>query len=513
MRAVPRRVHANLTFGLLVVTLLIPDLAQAFGFSDVARRAQMLAAESWQEPKNELPKALRELTYDQYRDIRFRPERALWRSNTLPFEIQFFHPGFLYTQPVRIHIVARDGVQKLRFRPEDFDYGKNKIDTDHFEDLGFAGFRVHFPINKPQYKDEIAAFLGASYFRALGKDQLYGLSARGLAVDTALMSGEEFPAFTEYWIVWPSEASRELEIYALLESRRVTGAYRFVLRPGAETRVDVRAKLFPRGQMEKLGIAPLTSMFFFGENQPASTGDYRPEVHDSDGLLVHTDKGEWVWRPLVNPRRLLVTSFELNNPRGFGLMQRDRDFDHYQDLEARYERRPSAWIIPKGNWGKGRVELVQIPTPDETNDNIVAYWIPAQLPQPGQSLELQYRMAWQHNRLTQPPLAWITQTRHGHGYRKQADDDDSLRFIVDFDLGALKKPGFKQLDQDNQPEAAIWAGSNAEILEKQSFHNAANGGWRVSFRLQRKNEEPIEMRVTLRMDGKIISETWSYVLP
>jgi glucans biosynthesis protein len=234
--------------------------------------------------------------------------------------------------------------------------------------------------------------------------------------------------------------------------------------------------------------------------------DYRPEVHDSDGLLLHTGNDEWVWRPLVNPRRLLVTSFALHSPRGFGLMQRDRDFSHYQDLEARYERRPSVWVTPKGGWGAGRVELVQIPTPDETNDNIVAYWVPAELPPRGKPLELQYRLAWQLNKVTQPPLAWVVQTRRGHGYRKEADD--SQRFIVDFDSTALKK-----LDGKSKLEAAIWAGDNAEILEKQSFRNDATGGWRVSFRLKRRDEEPVEMRVTLRAGGKIVSETWSYVLP
>jgi glucans biosynthesis protein len=500
-----RRIQFLLHCGLWLVATL-PAPAWAFGFNDVARRAQALAAEPWQEPESELPKVLRELNYDQYRDIRFRPERALWRRNGAPFEIQFFHPGFLFTQPVRIHVVTAEGVQKLRFRTEDFDYGANRFDTSDFEDLGFAGFRVHYPINTPKYKDEIAAFLGASYFRALGKNQLYGLSARGLAVDTAALSGEEFPAFTEFWLVWPQQDSREIEIYALLESRRVTGAYRFVLRPGSETQMDVRARLFLREPVEKLGIAPLTSMFYFGENQSAKVEDYRPEVHDSDGLQLHTGNGEWVWRPLVNPERLLVTSFSSENPRGFGLMQRDRDFGHYQDLEARYERRPSAWVTPKGNWGKGRVELVQIPTPDETNDNIVAYWVPAELPPPGQPLELQYRLSWQLQQLTQPPLAWVSQTRRGHGYRKEVDD--SLRFVIDFDDSVLRRR-----DREVKPEAAIWAGDNAEILEKQSFRNDANGGWRVSFRLKRKDEHPVEMRVTLRVDGKIASETWSYVLP
>jgi len=491
----------------IIFSLVLPGSSiQAFGFNEVALRAQVLAEKPWREPKYELPKALHDLTYDEFRDIRFLPERALWRLSDSPFEIQFFHPGFRHNRPVKIHVVTNEGVQKLRFRPEDFSYGANKFNANSFKGLSYAGFRVHYPVNQLHYKDELAAFLGASYFRALGKEQLYGASARGLAVDTALMTGEEFPTFTEFWIVSPKTGVHELEIYALLESRRVTGAYRFVLQPGDETRMDVRLKLFPRDHMEKLGIAPLTSMFLFGENQRSETEDYRPEVHDSDGLLLHTQEGEWVWRPLVNPERLLVTAFGLNNPRGFGLMQRDHAFSHYEDLEARYERRPSIWIAPKGSWGKGHVELVQIPTPDETNDNIVAYWVPAQSSEKGKPMEFQYRLSWQLNNLTQPPQAWVTQTRRGYGYRRETDD--STRFVLDFSATALKLP-----TKSEKPEAEIWVGDNAQILEKQLFKNEVSDAWRVSFRLKRKDAEPVEMRIALRAKDKIVSETWSYVLP
>lgn len=490
----------------LCTSVTLPAAAIPFGFDTVAQRAQALAKKPWQEPENKLPKILRELTYDQFRDIRFRPERALWRGSSSPFEIQFFHPGFHYTRAVKMNTVHRDRVQALPFRPEDFNYGINKFDKNEIKDVGYAGFRIHYPINQSQYKDELAVFLGASYFRALGKKQLYGSSARGLAIDTGLMSGEEFPSFTEFWITAPTAGPNELEVNALLESKRITGAYRFILHPGDTTHMDVRIKLFPRDRIEKLGIAPLTSMFLFGENQPSEAEDYRPEVHDADGLLLHTREDEWVWRPLVNPQRLLVTAFALNNPRGFGLMQRDHDFSHYEDLEARYERRPSVWVTPKGNWGKGRVELVQIPTPDETNDNIVAYWVPEQAPALGESLELNYRLSWQLNNLTQPPLALTAQTRRGYGYRREPDD--SLRFVVDFDSTNLKS----QSPQEKL-DAAIWAGNNAEVLEKQAFPHEVSGGWRVSFRLKRKDENPVEMRVTLRAKTKIVSETWSYVLP
>ena len=295
---------------------------------------------------------LRELDYDAYRDIRFRPEKALWRAEKLPFELMFFHQGRAVPEPVRINVVEPAGERVVAFDPALFDYGKNKLDPQTLRGLGFNGFRVHYAINKPGYKDEVVVFQGASYFRALGKGQSYGLSARGLAVDTAAAEGEEFPRFVEFWIERPRANATSLTIYALLDSRRVAGAYRFVLTPGAETTMQVTARLYLREKIGKLGIAPLTSMFAFGENQPGRD-DYRPEVHDSDGLSIQLGDGEWIWRPLVNPRRLLVTSFGTTNPRGFGLMQRDRSPASYEDPEAQYERRPSAWIEPVGNWGAG----------------------------------------------------------------------------------------------------------------------------------------------------------------
>ena len=308
-----------------VAALAFAAAAGAFDFDDVAKRAAALAAQSFKASKPDLPKALKELSYDDYRDIRFKPARSLWRASNLPFEVQLFHPGLYYDQPVRIHEIVGGAAREIRFDPELFDYGKNNLDKAALRNVGFAGFRVHAALNTPKYKDEVLVFQGASYFRALGKDQRYGLSARGLAIDTALASGEEFPHFTEFWIDRPDPQAKELTIYALLDSPSVTGAYRFVVRPGNETVTAVKARIFLRKNVAKLGIAPLTSMYFFGENQPrAGVREYRPEVHDSDILLVQSGTGEWITRPLVNPKRLLVTSFALTNPAGFGLMQRDR---------------------------------------------------------------------------------------------------------------------------------------------------------------------------------------------
>lgn len=494
------------TLGLLIGLQLmaLSATASAFDFKDVAERARSLAGKPYEKPESTLPKELLDLSYDQYRDIRFKPEKALWRGSKLPFELQFFHPGLYYNQEVKINLVTAEGARPLRFDPDSFDYGKNNIDKSKLRDIGYAGFRVHYPLNKKNYKDELLLFAGASYFRALGKDQRYGLSARGLAVDTGLISGEEFPAFTEFWIEWPRPEDQQLTIYALLDSKRMSGAYKFVVKPGDSTVTEVQARVYLREKVEKLGLAPLTSMFSFSENQ-SHREDYRPEVHDSDGLMVQTDK-EWIWRPLVNPRRLLITSFSTINPLGFGLMQRDRNFDHYEDLEARYDLRPSAWVQPKGHWGAGRVELVQIPSPDETNDNIVAYWVPDNMPQPGQPLDFSYTLSWQMHNETRPPLAYVVQTRRGQGY--QRDPDGSLRFTVDFEGGDLPK------QDDDKVIAGVWLDDNGELLERQVFRNDVTGGWRMALRFRRiDDDKPLEMRAMLRKNNTPLSETWSYILP
>jgi periplasmic glucans biosynthesis protein len=502
----PRRMRWLRTLALLALGGFAIHAA-AFGFDDVARRAADLAGRSYNAPAPLLPKALQGLTYDQYRDIRFKPAKAIWRGTTLPFELQMFHPGLYYDQPVRISEIAGGAVREIRFDPEFFDYGKNAIDSQSLRGLSFAGFRVHFPLNTTKYKDEVLVFQGASYFRALGKDQRYGVSARGLAVDTGLMSGEEFPRFVEFWIEKPEPNAKELTIYGLLDSRRVTGAYRFVLRPGAETVTTVKTRLYLRENVTKLGVAPLTSMFLFGENQHSPSRDYRPEVHDSDLLLIQSGTGEWITRPLVNPKRLLVTSFALTNPAGFGLMQRDRMFDSYQDLEARYELRPSVWVESRGEWGAGRIELVQIPTPNETNDNIVAYWVPDTLPAPRTPLDFEYRVRWQKDNETRPPLAWITQTRRGHGYSKVADP--SVGFVIDFE-----GPVFKKLPPETTIESVVTVDGNGEIIENHPYRNDVTGGWRLRLRVKPiDDKKPVELRAFLRAGTTALTSTWSYILP
>ncbi len=480
--------------------------AHAFGFGDVSRRAQALAERAYAKPAGELPKELQQLKYEDYKDIRFRPGRAYWRGEGLPFELAFFHEGMYFDRPVRIDEIDADGVREIKYRADDFDFGANKVDPKSWHGLGFAGFRVHYAVNDRRYKDEVLAFLGASYFRALGRGQVYGLSARGLAIDTAAATGEEFPRFVHFWIERPAPDDRQLTIYALLDSPRAAGAYRFVLKPGAETVMEVKARLYLRSAVDKLGLAPLSSMYYFGSNQHADHEDYRPATHDSEGLAVATGNGEWLWRPLVNPKRLLVTSFATADPRGFGLQQRDRRFDSYQDLAARYDLRPSVWIEPRGRWGAGRVELVQLPTPDETNDNVAAYWVPDKPPQPRQPFDIEYRLSWQKNVEQRPPLLWVMQTLRGRGYMPKPDD--SLWLQADF-VGTVPAGV-----ADGDMKAAIYVDNNAELLQSRVERNAATGGWRVVMRLHRLDAaKPVEMRAYLHRANVAVSETWSYILP
>jgi len=490
----------------VTLALFAPD-ASAFGFDDVVAKASKLAGAAYQKPSSGLPKSVKGLTYDQYRDIRFRPERALWRNAKLPFEIMFFHPGWYYEEPVVLHELWAEGVRDIPFDSDSFDYGRNKIDREELQRLGYAGFRVHFPVNTATYKDEVLVFLGASYFRGLGRGQRFGLSARALAVDTAENSGEEFPRFVEFWIERPAPTAKELTIYALLDSPRAAGAYRFVLRPGVTTVLDVDAKLFLRKNVAKLGLAPLTSMFLFGANQRSGREDYRPRVHDSEGLSIQATEKNWIWRPLVNPKRLLVTSFAITNPRGFGLMQRARGFSDFEDLEARYELRPSAWVEVKGHWGPGRIELVQLPVPDETNDNIVAYWVPDWQPRPKDALPYSYRVLWQKDREVRPPIGWVRETRRGRGYVKSPDG--SIEFHVDFE-----GPTLSRLPAAANVDVALTVDSNGEVLERRVVRNEATGGFRLNVRIRRVDgNKPVELWALLNNGNEVLTEAWSYILP
>jgi periplasmic glucans biosynthesis protein len=480
-------------------------------FERVSELARARSQAPYQATAVPLPPELAALDYDGARDLRFRPASAVWREAQLPFEAMFFHLGNYHRAPVRMHELSPQGSRPIPYRTEFFDFGKTGVRAQ-WGDIGFAGFRIHHPLNSPAYKDEVVAFLGASYFRALGAGQQYGLSARGLAIDTTGGGPEEFPRFTDFWLERPDPAARQLTVLALLDSARATGAYQFDITPGSETVTRVRARIFLRAgekPITTLGIAPLTSMFFFGENQPRN-GDFRPEVHDSDGLMVETGSGEWLWRPLQNPARPTATAFAVNSVRGFGLMQRDRAFPSYEDVEARYERRPSAWVKPLGDWGPGRVELLLLPTPDETHDNVVAYWAPASLPAPGSPLEFAYEISWQGDVQQRAPGSWATQTRRGIGYvnGKASATADLVQYVVDF-----SGPALDALPPGAPVRAVVTSDANGRVIEQLAYRNPAAGGWRMTVRVERLDRaRPVELRAFLQHDNHILSETWSNII-
>ena len=478
--------------------------------SYVEAKARGLAQIQYQPPDTILPPALADLDYEEYRSIRFRPDQAVWSGET-PFEVQLFHPGFLFRESVRIHVVDEEQVLPIPFDSDFFTYDGPAAHLAEAvaPELGYAGFRVHYPLNDPGIKDEVVVFQGASYFRLVGPGQVYGLSSRGLAVDIARDSDEEFPDFTEFWLVRPAADAATLVFYALLDSPSVTGAYRFELEPGMRTELSVDAQLFARRDIRALGVAPLSSMFLYGGNQAASYDDFRPEVHDSDGLMALTGKGEWIWRPLGNGRGLRVTSLRDRDPQGFGLAQRERDFESYLDLEAQYHRRPSEWVLVEGgDWGSGGVELLEIPTQSEFNDNVAAYWVPDEPFRAGEERRYRYRLITFDARLEAQPLAQVQRTRIGwDALPGQADPPprSQRRFIVDFAGGDLAF-----IEAGQHVEARIDA-SAGRISDLRSQPLPAGLGWRVSFRLDPDGALPADMRLYLEFEEERLSETWTYV--
>ena len=474
----------------------------AFDFESLRFEARRLAAEPYRAPA-EVPPVLRDLTYDEYRHIRFNPDQTLWRGEQLPFQLQFFHPGLFYTHTVQVNELDGPRVRPIGFDRNLFVYDQIELAGRLPESLGFAGFRILYDLNKPG--DELGAFLGASYFRLLCRRAVYGLSARGLAVNTGGPGPEEFPAFEEFWVQKPGRAAREIVVYALLNGPSVTGAYRFVIVPGAETAVQVHAVIYRRDAGPPLGLAPLTSMFWYGENSGTTHGDFRPEVHDSDGLLVARGSGEWLWRPLVNPAEMRVASFADDNPRGFGLLQRDRDFEHYQDLEAHYHQRPSAWVEPVGTWGAGAVRLVELPTADETSDNVVAFWTPANPPAPGQPLEFSYNLYWFLDPGRRPPAGYVTATR----LSVVPKHPELKRFLVDFDGPYLHA---QPADPAIEPVVTVGAGAALQAGTVTIQKNPDNGTWRVTFVVRPDgSDQPVELRCFLRKTPHVLTETWSYL--
>jgi glucans biosynthesis protein len=459
----------------------------------VRQIARELAQKPYQTPDTTLPDNLKNLDYDKYRKIRFVQDKALWRGEGLPFQIQLFHRGFFFSNRVDIFTVAQGRAQPVRYSPSLFTFeGLTAPPPD--ADLGFAGFRIHAPMNRPDYFDEVGVFLGASYFRAVAKGQTYGLSARGLAINTAEPKGEEFPMFKTFWIETPEPKANSIVVHALLDSKSAAAAYRFTIKPGATTVYDVEMNLYPRADVTEAGIAPMTSMFFFDANGRKNVDDFRPAVHDSDGLAMRNGHGEALWRVLTNPRDLQVSSFFDANPRSFGLMQRQRDFHVYEDLESHFEQRPSLRVEPIGDWGNGEVRLVEIPTNNEIHDNIVAFWHPKDPLRAKGEYAFTYRLHW--GKGEKESLAEFKTTRAG------AAGEDRL-FVLDIVGENLK---------DIKPDTVrgVVTANFGKVTNVVTQPNPQSGGWRLSFNLNPDGKPVVELRAQLMQNEEPLSEIWVY---
>jgi glucans biosynthesis protein len=459
---------------------------------DLARRT---AASAYVPRRLEGNPALQQLSYDQYRDIRTKAETALWRNEQVPFRVELLPAGFLFQTPVKVSVVESGMARELIGSPNLFSLGPHVEKLLANQTLPLSGFRLRTLLNSRSVWDEFSVFQGATYFRAVPRGGLYGLSARGLAIRTAHPAGEEFPAFTHFWIERPSANASGIVVHALLDSPSTTGAYRFSIQPGTETIMHVDLTLFPRIDLDNIGIAPLTSMFLFDESERTRIDDFRDEVHDSDGLQVVTASGERLWRPLRNPTQLQVSAFTAEAPRAFGLVQRSRRMSDYRDFEAKYELRPSAWIEPTSDWGKGSVDLVEIPTENETNDNIVAFFRPHYKLPAGQPWHASYRIRWNSTPRITPSLGRVTATRTGPTL-----DGKRRIFVVDFAGVGRTIEGLK-LDV---------GASAGKLLHPVLQPNPLTKGVRASFELDPAGSNLVELRMRLLRADRPISETWLY---
>ena len=467
-----------------------------FDGDTVAKLAKALAARPYRQTDNILPAALAKVGYDQYRDFRYRADRALWRDLGLPFQAQFFHRGFLFKDRVDINTVHDGQATPFAFSTDLFNYSPQPV--PRVGDVGFAGFRLHAPINRADHFDEVCTFLGASYFRAVAKGLNYGLSARGLALGTGEPAAEEFPVFTTFWLEQPARDAQAVVVHALLDSPSAAGAFRFSIDPGDETVFDVDMRLYPRVDLTHAGIAPLTSMFEFDPSDRVGIDDYRQAVHDSDGLAMLNGHNEQTWRQLQNPRSLQHSGFQDRDPRGFGLMQRKREYSDYLDTEADYQKRPSLWVEPVGGWGEGEVHLVEIPTGDEYHDNIVAFWRPKQAIAAGREHRWRYRLHWCRDHAWRPELAVVAGTRIGKAAK------GARLVVIDLAGGHLSR-----LAEDAKPRVDA-AASHGVLRNPVAYRNEDTGGWRMSFELEPGDARVSELRARLVDARGPLSETWLY---
>ena len=496
-------------FGLVLVVSV--QAGEAFsGFEQVKAKAAQLARAPYEDWSRDLSKSMPKLTYDQYRDIRFNPRKAVWRYDHIPFQMHFFHPGWIQNDQVDVNVVNDGKVSAVRYDRDLFDFGTNEVGRIDADNMRFSGFRLHYPLNRPEYLDELIVFQGATYFRVLAKGLVYGLSARAVAVNCGGPGPEEFPRFREFWVCRPEPKEEFVRVYGLFDSPSLAGAGEFVIRPGAVSVMENRVAIYARTNIAHLGIAPLTSMYWYGKNSALRFSDFRPEVHDSDGLLMNNGTGEWLWRPLVNEGKFRFCSFGDNNPKGFGLLQRDRTFAIYEDLEAHYQDRPAVWVTPKGAWGAGSVRLLELPAADEFGDNIVAFWEPQTPLSAGQSAEYAYDLRWFRDDPVLPPRGRTVATRVAdlpdYGRKDKADKSITRKFVLDFAWPAV------DADAEKGKLSAVVSALGAKLSKPVEQYNPYDRTWRVFFSATvAAPAQSVELRAFVQNDKQPVTETWIYL--
>ncbi len=489
---------------------------QSFSFDELTREMEGLAKRPYRPVASVPGNVLDRIDYEALGKIKFDTDYALFRDGPGAFPVTFFLLGYFFRTPVRMYVLSSSGssavAQEILYDPRYFIMPPDSPARELPADAGFAGFRFQESRLGDQQKldwrtNDWVAFLGASYFRAIGELYQYGISARGIAIDVAVPDRpEEFPAFTHVYFVPPRDESREVTVYAALEGLSITGAYRFAMQRGKAVLMDIESRLFLRRDVDRLGVAPMSSMYWYSETMKPTAIDWRPEVHDSDGLALWTGAGEHIWRPLSDPPRTVASAFADKNPRGFGLLQRDRVFDHYLD-GVRYDRRPSLWVEPLDDWGEGSVQLIEIPTDDEIHDNIVAMWVPKSPATAGTQLKMRYRLYWSAEEPHPTPLARCVATRLGLGGQPGRPRPEGVRkFVVEFLGGPLVGLPF---GVKPQPVLSASSGTFSYVFTE-AVPDGVPGHWRVEFDFTAAGHDDVDIYLYLRNGAQTLSETWVY---
>lgn len=465
-------------------TLPLLGRARTFSWDVLRRQAAALATRSYRAPAP--VNAVAAQDYDTTNALRYRAEATIGDA------VRLLPLSRTAAVPIRLHLIEGGGAREILFSPDLFET------KDGHGALGIAGFRA---LN-PGHDSDWLAFLGASYFRSAGSENQFGLSARAIAIDTGIDGREEFPTFTTFWI--EPHGRERLVVYALLDGQSVTGGFRFDSRLTADGVVqDVASTLHFRRDVTRLGIAPSTSMFWYGEGDRAAAVDWRPEIHDSDGLAILGRSGERTWRPLVNPRTPTFNTFLETDPMGFGLIQRDRDFDHYQDDGAFYHRRPNLWVEPKGRWGRGAVSLYVFPTDGETTDNVVSFWTPEAAPRAGAALAFDYRLTWTSRDPVPPAPSRAVAVWTGIAGRPGlAPRPGERKLVIDF-VG----PALTGLDLNSGVVAHVDV-THGEIVESRPYPVLGHPDmWRVMVDVAPTGTDPAEVRLWIGRGNMALSET------